>query len=126
MKTTNLPFNKVIGWIILTISIITLLYTFFKMNGFNHHLNKQPKDTTVVFELVVGKINDHSWYYQIFRNGNLIIQQNTIPAARGTQFFTSYSDAFVIGNLVTEKLQRGENPKITVKELMEKGISFKN
>lgn len=96
------------------------------MNGFNHNLNGQPEDSTVVYELVVSKQEYYGWYYQIFKNGTLIIQQKSIPAAKGAQFFVSYSDAFVIGNLVTEKLRRGENPKITVKELQEKGISFEN
>lgn len=63
--------------------------------------------------------------YVISVAGKILIKQEHIPALHGASSFCSADDALKVAKTVQEKLKKGENPGITVKELTQLGIDFK-
>ncbi len=67
--------------------------------------------------------SDGKFGYNIFIDGKIYIEQQTIPAVAGNHGFATTQDAEKIALLAIEKLKRGEvPPSITVEELKEKQI----
>ncbi|MEP6795191.1 MAG: DUF4907 domain-containing protein [Saprospiraceae bacterium] len=68
---------------------------------------------------------DGKFGYNIFIDGKIYIEQQTIPAVAGNHGFATKEDAEKIALLAIEKLKRGEvPPSITVEELKEKQITI--
>ena len=66
---------------------------------------------------------DGSWGYQIFMNGNLYINQYTIPGVSGTRGFVNEAKASVAGNFVIAKIKtKAGKPTVSVKELDSLGV----
>ncbi|WP_158618244.1 DUF4907 domain-containing protein [Chitinophaga lutea] len=63
-----------------------------------------------------------SWGYQIFRNNRPVIYQAEIPAIAGHHPFSSKEEAMRVGRLVMKKLQHGESPAVSPRELDSMGI----
>ncbi len=76
------------------------------------------------YELQTHK-GDGLWYYEIYEDGQLLIRQEQIPAVRGAQYFRSEKDAQSTGRLVVKKLRERQTPSITISELNQHGITFK-
>ncbi len=71
----------------------------------------------------VTKVANNKYGYTVFVDGQLYIEQNTIPAKDGTVGFNTIEDAEGIARLVIKKLGDGEiPPTITLQELKEHGI----
>lgn len=75
---------------------------------------KQPNYTVKVFELQKG------WGYSIFENEKLIIRQQYIPSIQNQKHFKNKNDAFIIGELVVQKLKLSKAPSVSVMELKNK------
>ncbi|WP_271770371.1 DUF4907 domain-containing protein [Aquimarina algiphila] len=70
--------------------------------------------------------DDNGWYYEIYKDSRLFIQQKNIPGALGNQYFKSKKDAQKIALLVVDKLECRILPYITKAELDSCNIDFKN
>ncbi|MDO5969418.1 DUF4907 domain-containing protein [Flavivirga aquimarina] len=55
--------------------------------------------------------------YSISYNNKLLIKQENIPAIQNNQPFCSFNDAQKVSDLVKEKLEKKETPKISLIEL---------
>lgn len=84
---------------------------------------RNEPETTYSIKLLLDESNN--WFYEIYDKGSLIIKQPTIPAAPGHQKFNSKKDAELIGKLVIFKLESKIPPHITLEELEENYIIFK-
>jgi hypothetical protein len=57
------------------------------------------------------------WGYNILTNDSVFIHQDVIPAIGGRRMFKTREDALVIGNLVYEKVLKGDVPMVTPQEV---------
>lgn len=77
----------------------------------------------VQFQYFVTRAAGSGYSYSIFANGNLYIQQNTIPAVRGTKGFADTASAGKIARLMIHKIKQGMlPPTITISDLTNAGI----
>jgi Domain of unknown function (DUF4907) len=61
--------------------------------------------------------------YSIYANGNLYIQQNTIPAMAGNKGFNDTTSAATVARLAIQKIKQGEMPPtITIEDLKKANI----
>ena len=64
------------------------------------------------------KADSSSFGYSIYADGNLYIQQNTIPSVAGAKGFSDTNSAAKTAQLVIKKIKQGEMPPtITIKDL---------
>jgi len=63
---------------------------------------------------------NHTYCYDIFANGRLMIHQPSAPGLPGNEGFKTKSAAEKVAKLVIEKMKRGEMPPSVTKEEMEK------
>ncbi|MBL0184047.1 MAG: DUF4907 domain-containing protein [Chitinophagaceae bacterium] len=81
------------------------------------------KAAATQFQYFVIKVNNNSFGYSIYADGNLYIQQNTIPAITGTKGFEDTASAAKTARLVIEKIKQGEiPPTITIHDLKKIGL----
>src|SRR5215467_7093570 len=60
----------------------------------------------------------HSFGYDVYANGKLLIHQASIPAMPGNEGFKTKADAEKVAQLVVGKIRKGEMPPtVTVEEL---------
>ena len=70
------------------------------------------------FQYFIIKADSSSFGYSIYADGNLYIQQNTIPSVAGTKGFSDTNSAAKTAQLVIKKIKQGEMPPtITIKDL---------
>ena len=68
-------------------------------------------------------VPNNQYGYYIMIDGQMYIEQKTIPAVEGTAGFTSQEDAEKVAKLVVEKIKQGIlPPDVTIAELKELGI----
>jgi len=75
------------------------------------------------FKTIVYKSNNGFGYSISFKD-KLLIKQDFIPAIQKSQPFCNSYDAQKVANLVVEKLNKKENPKVTISELNEYDIQL--
>jgi hypothetical protein len=81
------------------------------------------KVATMQFQYFVTRADSSTFGYSIFANGNLYIQQNTIPAIPGNKGFADTASAGKIARLAIKKIKQGElPPTISINELKKVGI----
>jgi hypothetical protein len=101
--------------------------------GFNKQKHQQQmkaitaanikKAAAIQFQYFVTKAASSSYGYSIFANGNLYIQQNTIPAMGGTKGFADTTSAGKVARLAIKKIKLGMlPPTITISDLKNLGI----
>ncbi|MBX2826574.1 MAG: DUF4907 domain-containing protein [Flavobacteriaceae bacterium] len=75
----------------------------------------------------IAQVSDsQQWYYEIYQNNQLIIKQKHIPGVKGIQHFKSKEEAWKVAEVVLEKLEKGDSPSVSKKELEELSITFKS
>ena len=52
----------------------------------------------------------HTYCYDVFADGKLMIHQSSVPAVPGNQGFKTKADASKVALLVIEKIKKGEMP----------------
>ncbi len=62
------------------------------------------------FQYFIIKANDNTYGYRIYVDGNLYIEQTTIPATSGNSGFADTIAAGKCAKLVIKKIQQGEMP----------------
>jgi hypothetical protein len=73
-------------------------------------------DKSEDFKTEVYKTNNGYGYF-ISYGSKLLIKQDFIPSIQRNQSFCNFDDAQKVANLVVEKLNKKENPRISVSEL---------
>ena len=77
------------------------------------------------FQYFIIKADSSSFGYSIYADGNLYIQQNTIPSVAGTKGFNDTNSAAKTAQLVIKKIKQGEMPPvITTKDLKKMGVQL--
>lgn len=61
--------------------------------------------------------SNNGYGYSVSYNDKLLIKQDYIPCIENNHPFCNYKDAQKVANLVVEKLNEKENPKVTISEL---------
>lgn len=95
-----------------TISMFTMLFFYFQ---------SETKETPYSLK-VVNKEN--YWIYEVYKEDNLFIRQEYIPAVNGKQNFKTKEDAEKIGKVVMTKLSKNMLPGISMVELTNNNINF--
>jgi len=87
----------------------------------------KERTTNTVYDTVGCEIvgnAESGWGYVIYVNGKALIDQPTIPAVGGNQKFQDSHQAKKVGSLVIEKLNNGESPAISIRDLENLNIQF--
>jgi hypothetical protein len=63
---------------------------------------------------------NHSFGYDVYANGKLLIHQASIPAMPGNEGFKTKADAEKVAQLVMGKIRKGEMPPTVMVEEMKK------
>jgi hypothetical protein len=72
--------------------------------------------TTLTYTIIPAP--NHTWCYDIFADGKLMIHQTSIPAVPGHKGFNTGEVASKVALLVIEKIKRGERPPtISIEEM---------
>ena len=88
-------------------------------------LAKQYAKTTFTYLITNG--DNHQFGYYIFCNGQLLIDQKTIPAIPGNNGFVTKDDAKEVAALAIRKIKQGEMPPtISVAEIKKMKIKGVN
>lgn len=84
-------------------------------------LNQQSASA---FSIDIYTVNS-GYGYSISKDDKLLIKQDAIPSVEAQMAFCDANDAKRIAQLVVEKLENRENPRITKTELEQKHIALK-
>ncbi|ADV50750.1 hypothetical protein Celal_3486 [Cellulophaga algicola DSM 14237] len=112
MKKSNL--DKTITLAAFTIALITIVMVI--MN----YMDSKPILDSEVFTVEGG------FGYQIQAEDKIIIKQEYIPAIQGAVPFNTKNDAWLVSNLVINKLLNKENPVVTLNDLENLNIKVLN
>jgi Domain of unknown function (DUF4907) len=73
-------------------------------------------DTKLTFKII--EAPHHTYCYDVFVDGRLIIHQTSVPAVSGNEGFKTRDDAIKVARLVIEKIRKGEMPPtISIEEM---------
>jgi len=76
------------------------------------------KAAAMQFQYFIIKAANETYGYSVFADGNLYIQQTTVPAIKGNIGFADTASAGKIARLVIEKIKNGEMPPtVTIGEM---------
>lgn len=106
--------NKYKYYLLLALGIVLISFIFIKSDFFS----KKDDFKTLVYKTETG------FGYSISYNSKLLIKQDYIPAIQSEKSFFNFEDAQKAASLVIEKLNRKENPKLSLLELNELGIQL--
>lgn len=88
-------------------------------------LAKQYANTTITY--MITNSSNHQFGYYIFCNGQMLIDQKTIPAIPGNNGFVTKDEAKAVATLAIKKIKQGEMPPtISVTELKKMKIKGVN
>lgn len=74
------------------------------------------KNSKLTYKIISAPNN--TWCYDIFKDGNICIHQNSIPGVAGINGFTTKEKAEKVAQLVVTKIQKGEMPPTVSQEEM--------
>jgi hypothetical protein len=79
---------------------------------------KPVRQATAAYTYQIIENPNHTYGYDVYANGKLLIHQPTIPAVAGNTGFTTKKTAEAVAGLVLKKIQKGEMPPtVTVEEM---------
>ena len=104
----------VLVFFIISVSVFFISYSIYKEE------NNKIAD---LYSLNIIEENDN-WIYEISRDNQLLIRQEYIPVIEGKIPFKTKRDAEIIGTLVLNKLNKNNNPTITIDEIISNNINF--
>ena len=74
------------------------------------------KTGTMTYNII--DVVNHTYGYDVFVDGKLLIHQTSIPAVQGNNGFETKADAEKVAQLVISKIRKGEMPPtVTIDEL---------
>jgi len=74
------------------------------------------KNAKLTYKIISAPNN--TWCYDIYKDGNICIHQNSIPGVAGINGFTTKEKAEKVAQLVVTKIQNGEMPPTVSQEEM--------
>ena len=75
-----------------------------------------PANTKLTYKIIDAP--DHTYGYDVFADGKLLIHQTSIPALPGNEGCKTKADASKVAQLVISKIKKGEMPPtVTIEEL---------
>jgi hypothetical protein len=83
------------------------------------------KEKAVAFNGEVYRIENGKFGYTILYNGKVFIKQESIPSIQGNKYFNDSIDALKTLDLVLGKLNAGEKPTVSFKEIEKLKIKYK-
>jgi hypothetical protein len=100
----------------------------------NDSVAKFPAATNTKLTYKIIDAPDHTFCYDIYADGKLMIHQTSIPAVPGNEGFKTKADAEKVAQLVIAKIKKGEIPptisieemKKTRRDQITKSLTFKN
>jgi hypothetical protein len=82
--------------------------THLRVGSVQFHEANVYANTTLTFKITDAP--DHTYGYDVFADGRLMIHQTSVPALPGNEGFRTKEDASQIALLVIEKIKKGEMP----------------
>ncbi len=76
------------------------------------------KTTEPKFNGTVYKLSNDNYGYEIYYNNKTVVKQEAIPAVTGNRPFNDSLSALKVMDLVLEKLNNGNTPTISKKDLI--------
>lgn len=111
---TSINFRKYINPAVLSVIIIVLLFVF---QIIQHKKNNPYKNSQDDFSTEIFKTENGGFGYQIKLNGQVIINQDIIPAISLKVPFKTEIDAQKTAELVVHKIKHKKVPSVTIEEL---------
>jgi hypothetical protein len=74
------------------------------------------KNAKLTYKIIPAPNN--TWCYNIYKDGNICIHQNSIPGVAGINGFSTKEKAEKVAQLVVTKIQKGEMPPTVSQEEM--------
>lgn len=102
--------NKKKNLLVLTISFVVAVIVWVLVQRYY-----QP-GTSLAWNTKVYQVSD-GWGYDIYKKGELYIQQPFVPVTTGKQAFGSEKQASRAAAMVTEKLKKGQLPALSKEEI---------
>jgi hypothetical protein len=75
------------------------------------------------FDYFIIKADSSTYGYSIYANGNLYIQQNTIPGMPGNKGFADTTSCGQVARLAIQKIRQGEMPPAITPEELKKTVA---
>ena len=97
--------------------IVSILY----LNLSNLGILEEGKEKTITAKTI---IVTNGFGYEILENNTVIIKQQYIPVISGKHIFCSEKDARTVAELVVNKIEKRESPRISYEELVESKVSL--
>jgi hypothetical protein len=89
-----------------------------KTNANTNKLSKSSASPHKKFTYKIIDVDDNTFGYDIYADGNLMIHQNTIPAIPGNKGFRTKAQAEKVATLVIHKIRAGKMPpSVDIEEL---------
>lgn len=104
---------------------LLLLVTIMSCKQQEQKKKKESPDDLLPIELKTVQLGENRWEYDIYVDHKMYIKQDRIPAVAGLHAFVSKEEAERTGNLVVEKIKRGEQPALTKAEIQQLNITVK-
>ena len=95
--------------------LVALVYIAFRYN--------EVKQDTTGLHTEVLQVNE-GYGYKILYDDKVLVKQDFIPAIQGKKSFESEKEAMLVGNMVLRKIEKGEDPYISISELKDLQISI--
>jgi len=90
--------------------LLTAIKTFGQQSTSSSQINKAN------FTYKIIDAPKHTYGYEVYANGKLLVHQTSIPAVSGNKGFVTKHDASKVAELVIEKLNKGVMPPTITKE----------
>lgn len=104
---------------------LLLLIIAFGCNQQGGKKKKESPDDLLPIELKTVQLGNNGWGYDIYVDHKQYIKQDRIPAVSGLHAFVSEEEAERTGQLVVEKIKKGEPPALSKAEIQQLNITVK-
>lgn len=103
-----MKFYKFIIQVLLIIAVVSLLFYWLV-----------PSDVYVEVHEV-----GNGYGYSVVKKNKTLIKQDFIPAIQEQKTFCSFEEAHAIGELIKNRIEKNESPRVTIDDLTKNKISF--
>lgn len=110
---------------ILAVVALFVLAYFLYQHFYKENLGVEPPNPYTDLQITSETYQTENGFgYKIFIDGNLYVDQPTIPAVSGNRGFESITDAEQVANLAIRKIRQGIiPPTISIEELQNLGVN---
>ena len=113
--------KKIISCIIVLLFALSIHAQQPENNAAKFPTSKEFDSTKLTYKIIDAP--GHTYCYDIYASGRLMIHQNSIPGLPGNQGFKTKAAAEKVAQLVINKIKKGEMPPtVTLEEMKELGV----